>query len=656
MSGPRFLFAVHNHQPVGNFADVLVRAFRDCYLPFLETVARHPRFRFSAHFSGPLWEFMQAREKGCWDLVAELARRGQMELLSGGFYEPVLAIIPEEDRLGQIRMMNDYLRENFGAAPRGLWLTERVWEPQLAKTLVRAGIAYTLLDEEHFLYAGADRPYASYVTEDEGRALSVFPIDKRLRYLIPFRGLDEVQAHFDAIQAAGGMAILGDDGEKFGLWPGTRRWVYDEGWLEKFLDFLEENEVQTSTFGEAHDDTVPAGRIYFPPASYEEMMEWVLEPEAQAALASLKATVPSEGRRFVRGGMFRDFCRKYPEANALHKRMIRVSRSVAAAGGDDARRALYRGQGNDPYWHGVFGGLYLPHLREAAYASLLEAEALSSVPAGWSETDGDSDGRPEIFRTGPTFGFVAKPDFGGALVEIDHRPWRRNLTDVLSRRREAYHAARTSDAAAGENGAGKSIHEASKTLPPEAHDLLRCDWHPRYCALDHIFHEATTREAVASLDFGEQGDFVNQPYRYRVSGEALFLERMGSVRAGPEPRPLVVRKTIFESGPRLTAEYEILNPAEAPLDLLFGSEWNFLAFPEEAAFEKDRALLYGRLEFRPRGAAELWSFPLRTLSQSEGGFDIIHQGYCLLPVWRIHLDGGARFRFSVEIGEIAHEE
>ena len=411
MSGARFLFAIHNHQPVGNFEDVFVRAFRDCYVPFLETVARHPRFRFSAHFSGPLWEFMQAREKGCWDLVAELARRGQMELLSGGFYEPVLAIIPEEDRLGQIRMMNDFLRENFGAVPRGLWLTERVWEPQLAKTLAGAGIAYTLLDEEHFLYAGADRPYASYITEDEGRVLRVFPIDKRLRYLIPFRGLDDVRAHFDAIRAAGGIAILGDDGEKFGLWPGTRRWVYDEGWLERFLVFLEESEIRTSTFAEALEDTEPAGRIYFPPASYEEMMEWVLEPEAQVSLASLKAAVPPEARRFVRGGLFRDFCRKYSEANALHKRMIGVSRSVAEAGGDDARRALYKGQGNDPYWHGVFGGLYLPHLREAAYASLLEAEALSSAPLGWSEFDGDADGRPEIYPDRPGFRILGQTRF-----------------------------------------------------------------------------------------------------------------------------------------------------------------------------------------------------------------------------------------------------
>ncbi|MGZ5556276.1 MAG: glycoside hydrolase family 38 N-terminal domain-containing protein, partial [Candidatus Aminicenantales bacterium] len=154
MNDLAFLFAVHNHQPVGNFPEIFKAAFNDCYRPLLEALAGHPGFRFALHFSGPLWEYMEKTERGCWDLVHELSVRGQVELLGGGFYEPVLSIIPEEDRLGQIRMMNDFLAENFGQRPRGLWLTERVWEPDLPRTLAAAGIEFTLLDEEHFHYAG----------------------------------------------------------------------------------------------------------------------------------------------------------------------------------------------------------------------------------------------------------------------------------------------------------------------------------------------------------------------------------------------------------------------------------------------------------------------------------------------------------------------
>ena len=217
MSEPIFLFAVHNHQPVGNFQWVFKKAFRDCYEPFLNTLASHPAIRFTLHFSGPLWEYMAAKEKRSWDLVAEMAGRGQLELLGGGFYEPVLPIIPEEDRIGQLRLMSDFLAENFGRRPRGIWLTERVWEPHLPKTLAAAGIVYTLLDEEHFHYAGVKDTERPYITEEEGSPLILFPVSKELRYLIPFRLLPDVHAHFREVAGRGGVAILGDDGEKFGL-------------------------------------------------------------------------------------------------------------------------------------------------------------------------------------------------------------------------------------------------------------------------------------------------------------------------------------------------------------------------------------------------------------------------------------------------------
>ena len=652
MSDLVFLLAVHNHQPVGNFDHIVAKAFADGYRPFLKIMAAHPGFRFALHCSGPLWEHMEKTERDCWDLIKEMAERGQVELLGGGFYEPVLPLIPEEDRAGQLRMMNDYLEENFGRRPRGLWLTERVWEPHLPKSLAAAGLEYTLLDEEHFHYAGVRDLATSYVTEDEGFRLRVFPIDKRLRYAIPFRPLDEVEAYLDALEAAGGTAILGDDGEKFGVWPGTHGWVYQEGWLEKFLALVERKGVRTMTFSEYADTRPPAGKVYLPPASYEEMMEWVLEPEDLDAFKRLKEASGPEGRRFLRGGFFRDFLRKYPEADRLHKRMLMVSRAVRSAPeGTAGLKDLYKAQGNDPYWHGVFGGLYLPHLREAAYRHLLEAEkATPDVPA-WVAGDFDADGRSEFHYKGRPFGLLAKPSRGGALVEIDYRPWSRNLSNVLSRRPEAYHRRPAADEA-GE-GTGKTIHELRRALPPEAEELTCYDWYTRLSLIDHFFHADTTRDDFRRADYGEQGDFVDQPFAAAAAAAVLTLERLGGVWVSGERRPVRVRKTVEAAGPALRAVIEVENLSERSLAVLYGSEWNFLAFPGELELDGSRgALLYGRsLRFEPEAATALWSFPLRTLSQSEQAFDIIHQGYCLCPVWSLELAGGEKKRLAAVLKE-----
>lgn len=646
----RFLFAVHCHQPVGNFEHVIETAFDACYEPFLEVVERHPAFRFSIHFSGPLWEHMESRRKDCLNLVKKLVGRGQAELLGGGFYEPILGIIPEGDRIGQIRMLTGYLEESFGVTPRGIWLTERVWEPDLPRSLAAAGIEYTLLDEEHFHYAGVKDIHTSYITEDNGFPLRIFPIDKKLRYLIPFRALDDIGAYIDGIHARGGAGILGDDGEKFGLWPGTHEWVYEKGWLEGFLSFIEDKGIRSMTLSEYADETPPGGRVYLPPASYEEMMEWVLEPADQREYNKLKKSIPDSARRFVRGGLFKDFFLKYPESNHLHKRMLAVSKRVETAGDPRAVRSLYRAQGNDPYWHGVFGGLYLPHLREAAYGNLIESEKKIPPFPGWRQADLDLDGRFENEFWGNPFHIFVKPSSGGAIVELDHLPSSRNIMDVLARRPESYHAPE----AEGTAGEGKSIHEISKKLPPGAEELTRYDWHPRYSLLDHFLHPETKPDDFRMGTYGEQGDFVDNPFIAKTEGRSLSLERHGNVWVEGISRSVSVRKRITPEGGLIIVDYEITNNGDEPISLVFAPEWNFYMIPEEfEAGMGGAGLLNGRLELMAPGASDVWSYPLRTLSQSEQGYDIIHQGYCVLSIWKLRLAGAETA--SLEIRLVDHD-
>jgi len=651
MAEPTFLFAVHNHQPVGNFAAVFKRAFHDCYEPFLNALAKHPAIRFTLHFSGPLWEYMAEKEKRSWELVKEMTGRGQVELLGGGFYEPVLSIIPEEDRIGQLRLMSDFLADHFGRRPRGVWLTERVWEPHLPKTLASAGIEYTLLDEEHFHYAGVKDIEHPYITEEEGSPLILFPVSKQLRYFVPFRAIEDVRACFREIAERGGLAILGDDGEKFGLWPGTHKWVYEEGWLSRFLEFLEDEGVPTLTYSEYLDRRPSLGPVYLPPASYEEMMEWVLDPAGFECFRALKKEVPPEGRRFLRGGFFREFFLKYPESNHLHKRMLLVSREVRQNPNPEAARELYRAQCNDPYWHGVFGGLYLPHLRESAYRHLIGAEKRLPLRPGWEVLDYDLDGREELFLRHDRFNLLLKPSYGGSLVEFDDRILGRNFSDVLARRPESYHHQKEQSAGDG----GKSIHEQAKKLPAEAASLLRYDWHPRFSLLDHFLQSQTSLESFRTVDYGEQGDFVNQEYRFTLQSDSALLSRQGHVWVEGERLPVRVTKGIAPLPDGVAITYELENEAEKEVALFFAIEWNFYLLPQEWEIRgKTLYLARGKWLLEFGGSPRIWRFPLQTLSQSEEGYDIIHQGMCFLPHWKFRLAGRQKFGVAITLRE-GHE-
>src|SRR5207247_7798946 len=190
---------------------------------------------------------------------------------------------PRRDGVGQIRALSDRVHPTLGQRPLGAGLTEGVWEPHLPALLAEAGVAYTVLDDEHFLQAGL-RPQElgeSYVTEDQGLPVIVFPGSMKLRYLIPFRDVSATIKELRERHAAGArLVVYADDGEKFGAWPGTYQRVHKDGWLEQFFTALSQADfIQTATLEDAWIFQKPARRIYIPGGAYPEMSEWAVDAQ-----------------------------------------------------------------------------------------------------------------------------------------------------------------------------------------------------------------------------------------------------------------------------------------------------------------------------------------------------------------------------------------
>ncbi|HET9136196.1 MAG TPA: alpha-amylase/4-alpha-glucanotransferase domain-containing protein, partial [Candidatus Kapabacteria bacterium] len=337
-----FCFATHNHQPIGNFDSVFEEAYEKSYKPFFEIAKNHP-VKFATHFSGILLEWITNHHPEHIALLKEQVSSGNLEIISGGYYEPILAVIPDRDKAAQIGKLTEAIKRSFGYEPTGLWLAERVWEQQLAAPLAESGITYVVLDDTHFRAAGLTDSDLNgyYLTEDQGKIIAVFPISKELRYTIPFQSVDEtIKVLRDAAsEAADSIVTFADDGEKFGVWPRTFEHVYGEGWLEEFFTKLEENSswIRTMHFSEALTQHKPKGRLYLPNASYAEMMEWalpsagtMLKYETFVSLLDADKKKFEEYKQFVRGGFWRNFFVKYPESNHLHKRMQEVSNRCEA--------------------------------------------------------------------------------------------------------------------------------------------------------------------------------------------------------------------------------------------------------------------------------------------------------------------------------------
>ncbi len=699
-----FLFAVHNHQPVGNFGHVFADAWQRCYRPFLDLLKRHPGVRCALHYSGPLLEWLELNRPGAFSAIKELVDRRQVELLGGGFYEPILPAIPSADARGQLAFMSEYLQAAFGCAPRGLWLAERVWEPGLASLIRSAALSYTLLDDSHFVYAGMDREELSgyYVTEDEGRSMGVFPINKRLRYLVPF---SEPRGAVDYLRQVaerhpGSGITLGDDGEKFGLWPGTYKWVYEEKYLDRFFSLLEDNAgwLKMLTFSEYLDRFQPQGKVYLPTASYDEMMEWALPARVQASFERIIEELKRENRydqlsRFLRGGFWRNFLVKYPESNLQRSKSFHVSRMVHRTVSDDpeAKKSLWRSQCNCAYWHGLFGGIYLNYLRHANYSNMIRAEvAADKVAHGEGEwvacerMDYDQDGREEILLSSSRVNVYLSPGTGGSLFQLDYKPRYFNLSNCMTRREEAYHAAmlKRSGADASADGAARSIHDMAKNGPPGLEKALHYDWYSRRSLIDHLFGPGATLDGFSRCEYPEQGGFVDRPYELvaieqRGGRVVASLRRRGVFNSPAGERGLEILKTytLHESG-LVGVDYCVSSQAGEPLELWMGIELNMTLL---AGDQKERCLAFPGSEQPTRKAgsrgeakgidsvelvngpdgfatriswsepAGFWHFPIETVSQSEKGFDLSYQGTLLLPHFKFTIPPGGSKKISFEI-------
>ncbi|MBN1433726.1 DUF1926 domain-containing protein [Candidatus Fermentibacterales bacterium] len=659
---------IHSHQPVGNFDFVLEKAYSDCYEPFLQLLEGHDRIRTGLHYSGPLLEWLEDAHPDFLDRLSTLCASGRVELLTSGYFEPVLVALDAAEAREQIAAFSNRIEGIGGKRPTGLWLTERVWEPSVPSLLHGTGVEYVVVDDSHVIAAGLEptEVFRPCLTEDQGHPLRVLGSSMELRYSIPFR---EVRSVMDQLlewdREGREMAFYGDDGEKFGVWPGTRELCYDRGWLDELFSALgASRELELRLPGESVREVRAVGPVYMPAMSYAEMGEWSLPCSRGRRLLELREHMgslgidPSVQGALASGGFWRNFLTRYPESNELHKLVSRASGPVAASASPSARLHLWRSQCNCAYWHGVFGGIYLPHLREALWKELYLAELdahreLGDLP-DLTEDDLDLDGRTEVRLLSASAAVTVRPEEGlciGELALLCGAKGPVPLVPVLTRREESYH--RDVGSAGHEEGVA-TIHSGMGSKEQSLEELIAFDDHRRFFLEEYL---------VADGGF--------DPSALRRAGRGLFpvfrtlpgnWSRTGGGDGGDPafsasldcPEGLTLAKSLGlhtrKDGLALTVDWEFRGPPGARI----ASELNLCLL---TGSEPDRCIALGASDSVPVGlegsgrcsratVSDLWRgavltieldreadmahYPVESVNRSEGGYERVHQGFALV--------------------------
>ena len=632
----KLIFGVHNHQPVGNFMEVVEGAIDRAYAPFIEEAEKVSSFKFALHFSGWLLKVVKEKRPELFKKIKKLVEREQVELFTGGFYEPILPSIPSSWRRWQVEKLSNFIEENFGVRPKGLWLAERVWEDSIVKDLVNVGVEYVVVDDYHLISTGLNREELNgpFISESEGYRIVIFPIDMKLRYLIPFRPPEEVVKYLNETR---GKRVLFDDGEKFGIWPGTYRWVYEDGWLKSFLSKVSSGEVETFLFKDVIKDDKPKGPIYIPTVSYYEMGEWALRTQEQLELKRLKETLENlgfkrEAEKFLRGGIWKNFFSKYRESNYMHKRMLELS--LLEVESREFKEEVAKSQCNDPFWHGIFGGIYLPHLRDSFWESTVRATEIAERERGldrYSEVkDLDYDGYQEVILSDRELFTVISTKLGGGIVELSIKDKPFNFQNTLTRRPEGYHF----ESLEGERESRKgipSIHELRSKLPPEVQKELVFDWHEKVSFISHLT-DSINAENFRREEFRELGDFANQPFELvKLDDLSARLRREGGVYLDRKFPTLIEKAYRLEKG---KLEVEVSLETSFPKELLHVLELNFhFKDPSRVSWKREKkelkifdGFLGKEISILLNKSFNVLSYRIETFNRKEDGFERTVQG------------------------------
>ena len=530
----------HFHQPVDNFGWVIEDAFKKAYGPLIDNIFYYSDVKVTLHFSGNILEWFLDNKPEYIEKLKIMAKREQIEMIGGGFYEPIFAIIPYRDKIAQMKKLSDLIKKEFGLEAKGAWLSERVWEPNYPSFLNDVGLKYIIVDDNHLRSSGLteEDTFHTYTTEDEGKTLRIFPINEKLRYLTPWKptyySVDYLKKM--ATETGDRVALLISDAEKMGVWGSTHEFCYIEGkghhegdggkpFIPSFFEQIINNEwIKTITLTEYMNKYPAKGLVYIPTASYDKMEEWVLPTEVRKDFEKIRKELKDDEEKqreyqFLKGGFWRYFLVKYPESNNMHKKMLYVRNKLIQIEDQlenlkdnslissvklrltQAWDEIYKAQCNDCYWHGLFGGVYLQFLRFSVYTHLINAEKLIDEMKAIIFTnlesyiqtipiDFNKDSKMDVIIESDILNVYINPSEGGTIFELDYKPISYNLLNTLTRWYEAYHE-------------DEDIEEKEVMIDKFRKSMLRL----------RFIHNDISLEQLQSNQYYEFGDFINGNFK-----------------------------------------------------------------------------------------------------------------------------------------------
>jgi alpha-amylase len=431
MQGTKVIFGTYNTMPDGASGKLYELTYQRCWRPFLSSLYKFTNVYSVLYYSGIVFQWIEENHPEFILLLEEMADRKQIELLGGGYFNPLFPALQSSDKIGQIEMLTTYLRKTFGKRPSGGWLYEYAWDASLPLVFRNSGLGYTFLPAEMLQQAGVfDAGIETLVTEDQKKLLYVLPsfdLNETFGSAIPFESaLEALRGRYPDASL---FPIFVDGHSTHAMWENSGLESPDV-MFEKTFAWFQKNclEVETLT-AQTFVKSIRGGKLFYLAAS------------ASSRFHGSVADLDLRSSPHLSCMMTRQAILANRASKRLYDKMLHVHTLMTLLRGDKARKKsaqedLWRSQDGEAYWEGPLGGIRRPEVRMNAYRALLEAEKATRIHGSFSPgiilDDIDCDGEREVVYQAAELNCYIH-GLGAAAFEIDSVKGKQNFCCTYDR-------------------------------------------------------------------------------------------------------------------------------------------------------------------------------------------------------------------------------
>jgi hypothetical protein len=371
MQSFRVVIGMYNHLPYSASNALYEQEYQGAWRPFLSGLYKFPSIKSIIHFSGTIFSWLEENHPEYMYLLTEMVRKGQIELLGGGFYNPIAPLVSTQDMTGQVEALSAFIRKTFGKRPSGAWLYEYAWTSSLPAILQNSKILYSFLPAQYYMELHVkNSPYFLFSSEDHRKTVSLFPVFESQTPEGIFEPYEKTLLRLQqAYPQRTTYLIMADGHEIAASWEDSGLESPDV-LFERTFAWFQKNclEYDIVTAAQLNKTIKSTRTLYFSQCYSERYRTYCQDTISQVSTAKPEYIQISKQSVL-----------DHPLVFALYQKLNFVSAMTGLFRGDKSRKKaslddIWRAQSGDLYWIGPSGGILLPEVRLAAYASLVEAE------------------------------------------------------------------------------------------------------------------------------------------------------------------------------------------------------------------------------------------------------------------------------------------